>query len=216
MLIHHSALVKPGVSNQRIPGKWGRESAIGTPDLGRGRLYVHPVEEQWMKNSVYRTDESKSREILGYTQPGDLLASAYLYNFKLLTVKLFVYCDRSSFMGLSKWRQPTDLFKSTTDPPKSQERDRAGKEFWMEPRKKSDFCAPNQNTTCSCLPIDTLCLEILLCGWASGQASPLINKRRYRYRWLYRHRYRYRYDYRWLQQSAFPAAFCMEHNLNIH
>lgn len=135
MLIHHSALVKPGVSNQRIPGKWGRESAIGTPDLGRGRLYVHPVEEQWMKNSVYRTDESKSREILGYTQPGDLLASAYLYNFKLLTVKLFVYCDRSSFMGLSKWRQPTDLFKSTTDPPKSQERDRAGKEFWMEPRK---------------------------------------------------------------------------------
>jgi len=46
MLIHHSALVKPGVSNQRIPGKWGRESAIGTPDLGRGRLYVHPVEEQ--------------------------------------------------------------------------------------------------------------------------------------------------------------------------
>jgi len=46
MLIHHSALVKPGVSNQRIPGKWGRESVIGTPDLGRGRLYVHPVEEQ--------------------------------------------------------------------------------------------------------------------------------------------------------------------------
>jgi len=75
---------------------------------------------------------------------------------------------------------------------------------------KRAFCAPNQNATRSCLPIDISADMFVWVGIRPSQSDDKQTQIQ-----IQRYVYRYRY-YRWLQQSAFPAAFCMEHNLNIH